>query len=153
MRTATPSRELRRLPAPSSLLLLPLLTQCVQVFDAIDALGESSKVLDCLFSNMVKVGFMDIDMTRSMLAHEYLSSADCLRGSNPNVNSDGYMYYLANNYTPTAAGAVRVLCCVDGAPPLTVNAREGWDVQFKREEKMGLLQQFVNGLSLETRCR
>ncbi|GMI29848.1 hypothetical protein TeGR_g626, partial [Tetraparma gracilis] len=115
------------------------------------ATSQNGDALDCIFANLPRVPYLDVSLSRTHAAADFLSAADVLRGQNSGVES-GYMHYLQTCYAPTAAGAVRLLCAVDTSPQIVASAKEAYDAAYKAEEKRGLLRSFSDGLPLAARA-
>jgi chromosome transmission fidelity protein 18 len=98
-----------------------------KVLSVVESFGENSKTLDCLFSNLLQVSYVDPTMERCVLAHEWLSGG-------------GYMSSAAT------AGAIHVLCRIETRANLTLSNRESSDAHYQREANRGILQKFVEGL-------
>jgi chromosome transmission fidelity protein 18 len=96
------------------------------------------------------VSYIDPTLDRCAAVHEWMSCSDMYRSSKSTLafNDSSAQHALENMYVPPAAGAIHVLCRVEQLPDLIFSARELIDFRYQCEENSGLLQKFVEGLSL-----
>jgi chromosome transmission fidelity protein 18 len=60
-------------------------TSVDRVLDAVQAFGDSSRILDCLFLKVLRVSFIDPTLERCAAAHEWLSLSDSYRSIKTSV--------------------------------------------------------------------
>ena len=121
---------------------------CMYLYNFIflQSYGDSSKILDSLFLNTLRVSYVDPTLDRCAAAHEWMSSADIYR-SNRTTNQ----FAMEALHIPAATGAIHLLCRVEQRQDLTYSTREFVDAHFLHESNIGLAQKFFEGLSLQTR--
>lgn len=100
------------------------------VLAAIESFGDNDKAMNCLFTNLLQVSYVDPTMERCGLAHEWLSGG------------------AIGNRTSSFAvmGAVHLLCRVETRSELTLSNRDSSNAHYRREAHRGILQKFVEGL-------
>ena len=100
-----------------------------KVLAVVESFGENTKTLECLFTNLLQVSYVDPTMERCLLAHEWLSGG---------VD----MSYMSS----AAACAIHVLCRIETRVDLTLSNRDSSNAHFQREAHRGILEKFVEGL-------
>lgn len=128
------------------------LTRLIFVSDR-QSFGDNSKTLDCLFTNLLQVSYVDPTLDRCTLAHEWLSSTDIFRSNKTAVASTNHMelHSLQRHHMPTAAAAVHLLCRVETRSKLTFSNRRMIDAFYQLEANDNLAQKFVEGLTPSAR--
>ncbi|GMI18285.1 hypothetical protein TrLO_g2779 [Triparma laevis f. longispina] len=109
-------------------------SQVKEIFTAMDAYNDDNKTLDCMFSNVGRVSYLDPNFSRTAVAREFLSFAS--------VN---------HMCVPVSAAAINVLCAVETKPDLVFNSKEDWEFRFARDKNLGLCKQFIDGLQITSR--
>ena len=99
--------------------------------------GEHSKILDCLYLNILNVSYIDPTFDRCAAALQWLSGADH-RG-------------VQERYVPCAAAALHLLCRVEQKPELTYTTRSITDNRYQMEANKGLTHKFAEGLAAQFR--
>lgn len=118
-----------------------------KVLDAVRIFNDNSKILDCLFLNVLRVSFIDPTFDRCAAAHEWLSSSDIYRSHDTTEH-----YAMEALHIPSTAAAIHLLCCVEQRQELTFSTREFAESRFHLEAKTSLAHKFAEGLSLQSRC-
>jgi chromosome transmission fidelity protein 18 len=104
-------------------------TSTRKVLSIVESFGETTKALECLFQNLLRVSYIDPTMERCDLAHEWLSCG------------------LSHFSMPSAAvGAVHVLCRIETKADLSLSNKESTQAHFQKQSNMGILQKFVESL-------
>ncbi|GMH67839.1 hypothetical protein TrST_g13520 [Triparma strigata] len=109
-------------------------SQVKEIFDSMDAYNEDSKILDCIFSNVGRVSYLDPNFSRTAEAREFLSFAS-----------------TNHRCVAVSAAAINVLCAVETKPDLVFNSKEDWEFRFARDKNVGLCKQFIDGLQITSR--
>jgi chromosome transmission fidelity protein 18 len=112
-----------------------------RVIDAVQGLGDTSALINSIFTNLLSVSYIDPTLDRCAVAHELLSSTDVHRSGSMGID------YSA----PPATAAIHLLCRVETKPDLSFSTRELFDAQYRKIANQGLLQRFAEGLS--PKCR
>lgn len=123
------------------------------LFHATKSFGDNSKTLDCVFTNLLQVSYVDPSLDRCTLAHEWLSGADVFRSMKTAVASNNHMEHhsMQRHHMPSAAAAVHLLCRVETRTNLTFSTRQLTDSRYQLESNQSLTQKFVDGLSPKAR--
>ena len=100
-----------------------------RVVSVVESFGDHSKTLECLFTNLLQVSYIDPTMERCLLAHEWLSGGVDMA-----------------SLSSAAAGAIHVLCRIETRSELVLSNKESSNAHFQQESNMGILQKFVEGL-------
>jgi chromosome transmission fidelity protein 18 len=108
-------------------------------------LGENSRIIDCLFLNVLSISYIDPTFDRCAAVHEWLSIADIFR-SNKSQSID---FDMESKHIPTIAGAVHLLCRVEQLrhEDLIYTTRELSDGRYHMEINQAIAKKFVLGLS------
>ncbi len=93
-------------------------------------------MLDCVFTNLMNVSYVDPTLDRCTLAHEWLSSTDLCR---------------SKHFLPAAAAAIHLLCRVETRAKLTFSNRQMVDARYQMEANNNLAEKFVEGLAPSAR--
>lgn len=117
-----------------------LRSSVVRVMDSIESFGDDSRILDCLYLNLLNVSYIDPTFDRCSSAMEWLSGADLYRAS-----------ARTRQQVSCAAAAVHLLCRVEQSPDLTYTTRALSDAHYQHEANIGLKQKFADGLSVKVR--
>lgn len=114
----------------------------------LQSLGECSRILDCLFLNVLNTSYIDPTFDRCAAVHEWLSSADLFR-SNKTKAID---YEMESLHIPTSAGAVHLFCRVEQLrnDDLIYTTRELSDCNYQMEINQSIAKKFVEGLSTQS---
>lgn len=122
----------------------------------LQAVGDHSKTLDCLFLNVPSIPYVDPTLDRNHAAHEWLSSSDVYRSHKTSAaaNNSAEHHALQKFHIPPAAAAIHLLCRVETRPKdgLTYSTRELSDARYGAEANGGLLGRFAEGLSPKARA-
>ena len=123
------------------------------IFASPQSFGDNSKTLDCLFTNLLEVSYVDPTLDRCTLAHEWLSSADIYRSNKTAVASNNHMEHhsMQRQHMPAAAAAIHLLCRVETRANLTFSNRKMLDARYQLEANDNLTHKFVEGLSPSAR--
>ena len=100
-----------------------------KVLSVVESFGDHTKTLECLFTNLLQLSYVDPTMERCLLAHEWLSGGVDMA-----------------SLSSAAAGAVHVLCRIETRSDLVLSNKESSNAHFQHESNMGILQKFVEGL-------
>lgn len=125
-----------------------------KVVQLVENFGDNSKTLDCLFTNLLQISYIDPGLDRCTLAHEWLSGADIYRSHKISVASTNTSEHHAMQryHMPAAAGAVHLLCRVETRTELNYSTRRMADARYQLEDNTALCQKFVDGLSPRVRA-
>uniref|UniRef100_A0A7S1YYE2 Uncharacterized protein n=1 Tax=Ditylum brightwellii TaxID=49249 RepID=A0A7S1YYE2_9STRA len=127
-----------------------------RVLKSVDCFGDNTKTLDCVFTNILNVSYVDPTMDRCYTAHEWLSSADMYRSSKSSVsmNNSAEHFSMQKFHIPSAAAAIHLLCRVETpgvSADLTYSAKQMIEARYQLEANCGLVNRFVEGLSAKAR--
>lgn len=117
-------------------------------------LGENSKTIDCIFTNLNQISFVDPTLDRSVAAHEWLSGADIYRSQNIAVASINHAEHNAMQryHMPSAAAAIHLLCRVETRTELTFSTKAMFEHSYDQEANSSLVSKFIEGLSPKARA-
>jgi len=127
-----------------------------RVLNFVQGFGDNSRILDCLFMNILRVSYIDPTLDRCSAAHEWLSSSDIYRSHNTSAasNNSSAAHAMEAMHIPAAAAAIHLLCRVEQRPDLTFTTREFFEAHYQQESNKSLAQKFFDGLSPKARtCR
>jgi len=119
------------------------------VLRMVEGFGENSKTIDCLFTNLNQISFVDPTLDRSVVAHEWLSGADIYRSQKISVASLNHAEHNAMQryHLPSTAAAIHLLCRVETRVGLTFSNKAMFENFYNREANSSLVNKFVEGLS------
>lgn len=125
-----------------------------KILRAVEAVGDHSKTLDCLFINVPSIPYVDPTLDRNHAAHEWLSSSDVYRSHKTSAaaNNSAEHHSMQKLHMPPAAAAVHLLCRVETRQGLSFSTRELSDARYGAEANGGLLGRFAEGLSPRARA-
>lgn len=105
----------------------------------LQAFGDNSKLLDCVFLNITNVPYVDPTLDRCSIAYDLLSQADVvgLKASSTSVAS--------------FPASIHVLCRVERRPELNFSTRVFGDAHYRKTSNFTMLQRFAQGVSLGAR--